>query len=147
MAEIKVSIETTGGGFGAALRAKIEKAVFQGLTATALIAEADAKRSIVKGPKSGRVYQKKNPKRTHQASAPGQPPAQDLGFLSNSIRAEAGPHQSSVDLVASAPYAVHLEYGTRKMAPRPFMRPAGDKAAAQGGAIIKAYVDEALKQE
>ena len=41
----------------------------------------EAIRSIQTGPKSGRTYEKYNPRRTHKASAPGQAPASDTGNL------------------------------------------------------------------
>ena len=44
-----------------------------------------AVQSIQQGSKSGVVYEKYNPRRTHTASAAGQPPATDTGFLVNNI--------------------------------------------------------------
>jgi HK97 gp10 family phage protein len=126
----------------AQLKGKVKKAVEDGLFAVALSAQSEAKRSIVKGPKTGRIY--KRGKGFHRASAPGQPPANDTGFLASSIFAEPIKGEVATKIEARAPYAVHLEFGTAKMAPRPFIRPAGDKAAAQGLGIIKAYVDTAL---
>ena len=37
--------------------------------------------SINQGAKSGVIYEKYNPRRTHKASAAGEPPATDTGFL------------------------------------------------------------------
>ena len=125
-----------------AMPGEVEKAVQDGLMAVALIARADAVRRVQRGPKTGRVYQKTNPKRTHQASAPGEAPATDLGALAGSILAEPVPDQLAANLVARMPYAVHLEYGTVRMAARPFMRPAADVASAQGSKIILGYVQK-----
>jgi HK97 gp10 family phage protein len=124
------------------LKGKFRGAVEKGLMAVALVGQSEAKRSIVKGPKTGRVY--KRGKGHHRASAPGQPPANDTGFLAGSIFAEPVKGEVAARIVARAPYAVHLEFGTSKMAPRPFIRPAGDKAAGQGPAIIKAYTDAVI---
>lgn len=83
----------------------------------------DAVRLVLRSPASGRVYEKTSPKRTHIASAPGQPPATDTGRLAGSIRAiESGTTHAAVE--AQVDYAVHLEFGTRRMAARPFMTPA-----------------------
>lgn len=83
----------------------------------------DAVRLVLRSPASGRVYEKSSPKRTHRASAPGQPPATDTGRLAGSIRAiESGSPQATVE--AQVDYAIHLEFGTRRMAARPFMTPA-----------------------
>lgn len=66
-------------------------------------------------------------KKTHQASAPGEPPAVDTGQLRASIRREkAGLFTWRVG--TGLEHAPHLEYGTSKMAPRPFMRPALERA-------------------
>ena len=148
MADVTITLT----GLDAALRhiegaaAKIEAGAHDGLTAVAFMAANEAKRSILKGPKTGTVYQLYNPKRTHQASAPGEAPAQDLGGLSMSIAVSVPlSDRRAVELVADAPYAVHLEYGTRKMAARPFMRPAVDKVLPKAEKIVRAYVDAALK--
>ena len=56
-------------------------------------------------------------------SEPGQPPGVDMGNLKDSIRAEQ--ESELVWVVATGvPYAPPLEFGTRRMAARPFMRPA-----------------------
>lgn len=82
-----------------------------------------AVRSIQKRSPGGEEYEKYNPRRTHVASAPGQPPNTDTGRLAGSIRAVmSGTPTAYVDALAD--YAVHLELGTRNMAARPFMTPA-----------------------
>ncbi len=135
----------TPGQFGAARRAEIERKLME----IALYAQSEARKSIVKGPKLGHKYErgktKKGKPKFHRASAPGQPPANDTGFLAGAIFAEPvkskKPHEIAVRMVARAPYAVRLEFGTSKMAPRPFVRPAGDKAAERGKAL---FVDNKL---
>lgn len=82
-----------------------------------------AVRSIQKHLSSGVTYEKYKPRRTHIASAPGQPPNTDTGRLVGSIRAvESGTPTAYVEALAG--YARHLEFGTRNMAARPFMTPA-----------------------
>jgi hypothetical protein len=125
-----------------AMPKEIEQAVQDGLMAVALVARNDAVRRVLRGPKTGRIYSKTNPKRVHQASAPGEAPATDLGALAGSILAEPVQGQLAANLVARMPYAVHLEYGTTRMAARPFMRPAADVASAQGSKIISGYVQK-----
>lgn len=83
----------------------------------------DAARASMVASGGGRVYG------GHVASAPGRPPAIWTGQLFASVHTEhLGPYNYAAD--ASAPYSGYLEYGTRHMAPRPFMRPAARKAAA-----------------
>lgn len=82
-----------------------------------------AVRSIQKQSPNGVTYEKYNPRRSHVASAPGNPPNTDTGRLAGSIRAVmSGTPTAYVDALAD--YAVHLEFGTRNMAARPFMTPA-----------------------
>ena len=82
--------------------------------------------SIQRGVKTGQTYKKYNPKREHTASAPGQPPATDTGFLVQNITTEVRSQGKKVigEIIASTPYAKALEFGTRKMAARPFLNPA-----------------------
>jgi len=87
--------------------------------------EGTAKESIMSGG-TGRTYQKYNPRRQHTASAKGEPPATDTGFLVSNITSSVKQQGTTVvgQIVASAPYAPHLEFGTSNIRPRPFMQPA-----------------------
>jgi len=95
--------------------------------------------SIARGAATGETYVKYNPRRTHTASAPGQPPASDTGFLISSISSSVEKHRGSVVGVvrASSPYAAHLEFGTQQMAARPFFQPALDRNATKIKAIFQ----------
>ena len=86
----------------------------------------EAIRSIQSGPKSGRTYQKYNPRRTHKASAPGQAPASDTGNLVSQIMSVADGKNTLVE--SRAEYSKFLEFGTSKMLPRPFLFPASEKS-------------------
>lgn len=79
-------------------------------------------RLINSGPKSGRIYVRRGV--SHQASAPGQPPASDTGRLVNSITTEYQPDKMTGTVQYGTEYAAFLEYGTANMEPRPFARPA-----------------------
>jgi HK97 gp10 family phage protein len=85
----------------------------------ALMVEGRILESIQRDPKTGRVYGK------HRASAPGEPPATDKGQLVRSITMSVEDRDGEVVglIKASAPYAAHLEFGTSKMAARPYMQP------------------------
>jgi len=82
--------------------------------------------SINQGAASGVTYEKYNPRRTHTASSAGQPPATDTGFLVNNIviTMDLADKGLSVNVESRADYSSFLEFGTSKMAARPFMQPA-----------------------
>lgn len=85
-----------------------------------------AKKSIMSGG-SGIEYSKYQPKRTHRASAAGQPPANDTGFLVSQITMKVKSNSNgSVEgsIISAAPYSKALEFGTTTMQARPFMQPA-----------------------
>jgi len=77
---------------------------------------------LMAGPKSGRLYRRRGG-RTHQASAPGEAPAVDTGFLINSIRTVVK-SDTRAEITVAAEYAEGLEFGTDRVAARPFVRPA-----------------------
>lgn len=76
-------------------------------------------------PKSGRVYVKRLKGRLvrHRASAPGEPPAKFTGTLEKSLETKNS-GWSQLDYSAGnndAYYASFLEFGTSRMAKRPYM--------------------------
>ena len=104
------------------------------------VVETHAKDSM-NGPKSGRVYIING--REHQASAPGEPPAVVYGNLKNSIKVQEVTDDHAT-LAATGEYAVPLEYGTARMAARPFMRPAAYDHLEEIGDVMTRVADEAL---
>jgi len=81
--------------------------------------ELDAERSITEGSVSGAG---------HVPSLPGQPPNRDTGHLDTNIETEIkAQNPPTVHVTSHAEYSAALEYGTSKMAERPFMRPATEK--------------------
>lgn len=123
------------------------------LDEAAAAVHGEAQRLIQDPPKTGRVYTttfftdksgrlrrgKKRP--AHQASAPGEAPANDYSTLVNSIvidRTDIA--RGRIVIAATAKHARPLELGTRTMAPRPFLRRA---LRTMRGRVIK-LVREAL---
>ena len=121
-----------------------EKHLKQLVQRSTTIVEGHAKQSIMKGG-TGITYQKYNPRRQHTASAKGEPPASDTGFLVNNITSSVKQLGTSVvgQIVASAPYAPYLEFGTSTIDPRPFMQPALERNRPKIKRIFKkgGYVD------
>lgn len=79
------------------------------------LVRADAQKSIREGSISGPG---------HIPSKPGDPPNADTHRLDLSIDIEVNPSRKSVSVISRAPYSAYLEFGTSRMAERPFMRPA-----------------------
>jgi phage gpG-like protein len=106
------------------LEVQFDEALENALSITILEARNRVIDGIAKGLASGRIYEKSNPQRTHQASAPGQPPMTDTGALVRSIKVDFLPGSAMVG--SPLAYAAYLEYGTRKMAPRPLWLPVAE---------------------
>ncbi|GEL44237.1 hypothetical protein MEX01_48280 [Methylorubrum extorquens] len=117
----------------AELRPEIARAVY----AAADIIAADAAVSITNGSISGAG---------HVPSAPGEPPNADTRQLDTSIAVVLDAPNLTANVVAQAPYAAALEYGTRKMAARPFLRPALIRNQEAAEALIARAVTSALKR-
>jgi len=99
------------------------------VTRGTLMVQNTAKQSILAGG-SGKTYQKYEPRRTHTASAPNQPPASDTGFLASQITMDIDIKSNGTvigQIISAAPYSKHLEFGTTNMTERPFMQPALEK--------------------
>ena len=99
------------------------------VTRGTIMVQNDAKKSILAGG-TGRTYEKYEPRRTHRASAPNQPPASDTGFLASNITMDVDVKANGTvvgQIISSAPYSKHLEFGTVNMTERPFMQPALQK--------------------
>jgi hypothetical protein len=86
---------------------------------TALLVEQRSKASM-SGPKSGRIYRRG--KKSHQASAPGEPPAVDTGKLKNSIHTTMVT-TTKAQVIANTDYAERLE----KRMKRQFFSPVLDQ--------------------
>lgn len=111
---------------GSALRKRIGSVLH---TAGEMVA-VEAQLSITAGAVSGKH---------HVASSPGEPPNNDTGELAGKIiggRAHDVPGGIGVRVTSNAPHAVHVEYGTSKMAARPYMRPAADKVAPTARRLV-----------
>jgi len=85
----------------------------------------------------GRVYEKYKPRRTHQASAPGAYPATDTGRLASSVRMILPTASAIVGEVGTAvKYGAWLEFGTSRMAARPWLRSTLAANESQIGEIL-----------
>lgn len=99
------------------IRSESVKAAARVLQVGAAKVRADAQHMITMGSVSGR---------SHQPSTPGEPPNNDTGVLKSHIE-DVLINPGLAEVRSNAPYSAPLEFGTSKMAERPFMRPARDK--------------------
>lgn len=125
--------------FGDELGRHYHDAVARGLTRGIAILDEEAVRLITQGPKTGQIYTTffftigeganrivvpYGTRPPHQASAPGEAPASDTGFLVNNRSIKVDTLTLRASLTFHAEYALYLEFGTDRMEPRPFARPA-----------------------
>ena len=109
---------------GAGLDGAVNKAVVR----TANQVRGEAIKMISREISSGRVYVRGNV--THTASAEGDAPNTDTGNLVSKIAVE-NPRRGTSFVGTSVEYGKHLEFGTKKMAARPWLRPAMEKNEAK----------------
>lgn len=84
-------------------------------------------RTLSHGHGGGETYELYNPRRTHQASAPGESFATDIGILSASYNWKVGKDEKGrtyVDVGTADERGPYLEFGTSNMEARPTLRPA-----------------------
>lgn len=79
-----------------------------------------------------KTYYTNNKTKAHHPSMPGNPPAVDTGNLKNTIRYDVYKNEKEVYGVVGTTqkdpdYGNYLEFGTSKMAPRPWLKPAMQK--------------------
>lgn len=129
--ELRAALTNIEGAFDVAVGDAVED--------TALAIRTKVVSAIQKGPASGRTYKLSNPARTHQASAPGQPPMTDTGRLVGSIYFDTQPLTATVG--SRLAYAHYLEFGTRRMAPRPIWL----KTAKEEGERLRDRIKENLR--
>jgi len=132
--------------FTAALKRRIEA----NLVIAGEIVATEVRRNIQTSPRGGRTYVKTHPNRTHTASAAGESPATDLGFLVRSIQTEPDMQNLRIRILSLhsiAPYAKRLEFGdlSAGLAPRPFMFKGLDAKKRQAVSIVKNAVNQALR--
>lgn len=105
-------------------------------------AEQVLKGDVLSRPGTGRIYKRGG--RTHQASAPGNPPAADTGSLRANTNADPNLREDGQDIVgqvvANSAAARALEEGTERMAARPFLGLLGTDYRDE---MTKAFIDGA----
>lgn len=115
---------------------KMVREVGKALFAAGEMIQVEAQISITAGAVSGKK---------HVVSAPGQPPNNDTGTLAGNIET----NQTAplvVEVSSNAPYAGALEFGTSKMAARPYMAPARDAKRKVAEQLVRRAVDKIVRE-
>jgi len=119
-----------------ALPDTVQREVSAALHVAGQVIQAEAQHSITKGAVSGK---------NHVPSRPGEPPMNDTGHLKNHIEVtQPGPLR--VLVTSNAKYSAALEFGTSKMAARPFMNPAARAKRTEVTMIVRKAVDSAIRR-
>lgn len=71
-------------------------------------------------------------------SAPGDPPGVDTGALRNSINVRKI-RARTYQIADGVEYGIHLEFGTRRMGARPFMRPMAQRLAKRAPQFFRNF--------
>lgn len=128
---MKISVEVEGLNEALArlkaLGANADSTLLDAVEDLTVQTHAFAVQGIQRGPKSGRTYTRRGV--THTASAPGQYPASDTGTLASSVQMvlpAAGDRSGQVG--TNVAYGAHLEFGTSRMAARPWLLPSFERA-------------------
>jgi hypothetical protein len=131
---------------------RVKRAVSAGVEDTAEYVKNDAIRRIIEPPKTGRIYAGapyRIGKPPHQASAPGESPADDSGTLRRSGRTERKGDLSfevAFGGRGGVDYARELEFGMFQtdppLLPRPFLRP----AVEEGRKVVKQLITRRLRR-
>ena len=96
-------------------------------------------------PKSGRMSRVSKSGKLHQASAPGEMPAVDVGSLINSLDYEVDLLRPHGELKVGAESAIHLEFGAPRagIEARPFIAPTWDALHPYFQLKVKLALDRA----
>jgi HK97 gp10 family phage protein len=110
-------------------KAKIKDEAFQRMV-KAVNAVRNETLVTLSGNRSGRTYFVPGTMKTYTASSPGEPPAVATGQLRQSIKTSI--EQVGLNIIgyigSGIVYAPCLEFGTKKMSPRPWLKPSFEKS-------------------
>ena len=114
----------------------MKREIGRALYAGADIIRVEAAKSITAGSITGK---------RHVASLPGQAPNANTRFLDTHIITDQ-PDVLKARVISQAPYAAFLEYGTAKMAARPYMRPAVARRRGDVVELVRSAVQNVVSR-
>jgi len=116
---------------------EVEQALFAGGEAVAVEAQVSITEGSASGTSGGRHQ--------HTPSEPGQPPNNFTGTLAGNIEVtRAG--RLKVEVASTALYSEYLEFGTSRMAARPFMAPAANAKRREVNKLVDKAVKRAIRR-
>ena len=124
-------------------RARVDDAV----VGSAMELRGDVVKRIQRGPATGAVYEKYEPRRTHQSSsgkAPAEAPASDQGGLVRSVLFDKV-GQMSATVGSDLVYAAVLEFGSDRIDPRPAWVPAVELMTPKFVSRVERALEEAFR--
>lgn len=101
--------------------------------------------AIKNPPKTGRIYRLPGGRR-HQASAPGQPPANRSGALMKGVNYVNQGQRLEFGYSSDTPYGLFLEKGTRKMSPRFNLEPRALESAKDAESLARQELEKAIQR-
>lgn len=122
---------------------RVAAAAFRGVVRGTESVREEAIRLMQETAHTGRIYRRRGV--SHQASAPGEPPAVDTGRHIAQITTEYDQAQLAGTVTFRSKQAAWLEFGTARMAARPYARPALANKQAEIEADIGAEIDQAMR--
>lgn len=128
---------------GPAVIAALRKAAFRGVVRGTEAVKTRMVERIMQPPKTGRIYKRNTV--SHQASAPGESPASDTGRLAQSVTTSYDAQNVVGYVNVATAYAEALEFGTPRVAARPYARVSLAEKAEEIRADIAAEIAGALR--
>ena len=116
-----------------------EREIEKSIDKMSLTVTSDVKRRIQRGPKTGRIYNRRG--KQHRASAAGEAPATDTGTLVSSVyTSKINP--LTIEVGSRLDYAYFLEFGTMRIDPRPSWQPSIEAARPR----FDNWIEDALRK-
>ena len=122
-----------------------EREIGRAIDKMGLAVTSDVKRKIQRGPKTGKIYKRKN--KDHQSSRGindmSEAPATDTGLLVSAGQFYTNKiNPMTIEIGSRSAYAGYLEFGTKKMTKRPAWIP----SIEQNRAKFNDWIEDALRK-